>query len=115
MGYDITLEKDGRVVGVDQHFEGSTICLQGSDTAELNVTYNYGYFFKKSLSRNEGIRWLYGKKAKDTAKRLRKAAGELGTNKDEDYWKATPGNAGHALSVLLKWAIQHPEAIWKGD
>ncbi len=31
------------------------------------------------------------------------------------YWKATPGNAGHVLNVLLEWARQHPDAVWMGD
>jgi len=115
VSYDVSLEKDGKVVEIDRHFEGGIICLQGSDTAELNITYNYYYFFNKSLSRNKGIRWLYGKKAKDTIKRLEKAVKELGTRQDSDYWKLTPGNAGHALSILLEWAKQHPEAIWIGD
>ena len=31
------------------------------------------------------------------------------------YWMSTPGNAGYALSILLSWAKQHPEATWKWD
>ena len=115
MSYDVILEENGRVVEVGRHYEGGVICLGGSTVANLNITYNYSQFFKKSLSRNKGIRWLYGKKAKDTIKRLEKAVKKLGVKKDPDYWKATPGNAGHILSVLLQWAKQHPGAVWKGD
>ena len=32
-----------------------------------------------------------------------------------DYWAATPGNAGKALNILLKWAKQFPDATFKGD
>lgn len=115
MSYDVILEENGEIVNVDRHSEGGIICVGGSTTADLNITYNYVYFFRKSLSPRKGIRWLYGKKAKDTVKRLEKAVRELGTKRDPDYWKATPGNAGYALSVLLRWAKQHPEAVWKGD
>lgn len=31
------------------------------------------------------------------------------------YWKGTPGNAGHALKVLLNWALEHPTGVWSGD
>ena len=115
MSYDITLIKDGKAVQVPLHNEGGIICVGGTYVADINITYNYGYFFMKSLSPRKGIRWLYRKKAKDTIKRLEKAIRELGTKRDSDYWKATPGNAGYILSVLLKWAKQHPDAIWEGD
>lgn len=29
------------------------------------------------------------------------------------YWKATPGNAGHALNILLNWALQCPNSKWQ--
>jgi hypothetical protein len=29
------------------------------------------------------------------------------------YWKATPGNAGHALSILLEWAKIAPHGVWR--
>lgn len=115
MGYDIQLVKDGKIVNVDKHCEGGIIEVGGSSTADISITYNYYDFFKKSLSPRKGIRWLYGKKAKNTIGRLEKAVKELGVDRDDNYWKATPGNAGHILSVLLKWARQHPEAIWEGD
>lgn len=115
MSYWVNLEKDGKSIEVTLHQEGGTFCLGGTTAAELNVTYNYSYFFRKSLDEKEGIRWLYGKQASKTIRRLAKAIDELGTSRDRDYWKKTPGNAGYALSVLLKWAQQHPEAVWQGD
>lgn len=45
--------------------------------------------------------------------RLRIAVNTLGTVRDNDYWKPTPGNAGYALAILLKWAGQYPEARFK--
>ncbi len=115
MSYDISLVKDGKTVTVESHEEGGTYALGGSDGANLNVTYNYCRHFYEHLDKKKGIRWLYGKKARDTIKRLEKSVKELGVEKDDNYWKSTSGNAGYALSILLKWAKQHPEAIWEGD
>jgi len=98
------------------HTEGGTIAIGGDNCASMNVTYNYGFFYYHFLDKDLGIRWLYGKKAKDTVERLEAAIKILGTKKyEKDYWAPTPGNAGHALNVLLGWAKQHPEAIWQGD
>lgn len=115
MSYDIELTDNNHPVLVDNHTEGGTYAIGGTTEASLNITWNYSKFFHDHLDAKKGIRWLYGKKAKNTAKRLRKAIKELGTEPDNDYWASTPGNAGHALSVLLQWAKQHPEAIWRGD
>ena len=40
---------------------------------------------------------------------------KLGTLRDADYWRPTPGNAGDVLYVLLKWARHYPYAIFMGD
>ena len=42
------------------------------------------------------------------------AVNQLGTSTDSDYWKATPGNAGHALNILLYWAKMHPNYVFEG-
>src|SRR4029077_6146288 len=39
--------------------------------------------------------------------------GQVGTERDDDYWAPTDGNAGYAASILLGWAKQHPEATWR--
>lgn len=115
MSYSISLNKEGKTAEVDLHQEGGNIVLGGSDIADMHITYNYGEFFYMYLDSKKGIRWLYGKNAKDTIKKLQNAVKVLGTDRDEDYWKATRGNAGHALNVLLTWAKQHPEGVWEGD
>ena len=116
MSYDIDLRNiDGEIVEVDNHEEGGTYAIGGVTQGSLNITYNYSKFFYDHLDKKEGIRWLYGKKARYTKERLRKAIDILGTKQYRDYWAPTPGNAGHALSVLLKWAEQHPIAVWEGD
>ncbi len=76
------------------------------------MTYNYAWFYFRFLDK-EGLEWLNGKKAKDTIVKLKAAVAELGTRMYGDYWAATPGNAGHALDTLLKWAELHPEATFE--
>lgn len=115
MSYDIGLYYGDDIAQVESHQEGGTIAIGGVDRAEMNVTYNYGRLFRMALDGEQGIRWLYGKKGCETIERLEKAVGMLGTERYSDYWAPTPGNAGHALSVLLSWARQHPDAIWQGD
>jgi len=115
MSYDLGLYKDKKAVVVKLFVEGGTYPVAGSVIAELNVTYNYGWFFFHLLDKKKGIRWLYGKQAKNTLKRLSKAVKELGTHTDRNYWLPTPGNAGYTLNILRNWAKQHPTATWQGD
>ena len=116
MSYNIELcNKDGKPVEVETFIEGGTLRVGGSFVAELNITYNYSWFYTHFLDEEEGIGWLYGKKAKDTLNRLEKAVEELGTDQFTDYWAPTPGNAGYALNILLTWAKANPNAIWQGD
>lgn len=137
MSYDLGLYKDKageEPVTVTLFEEGGTRPLGGTNEAELNITYNYAFFYYHFLDDKDGIRWLYGKKAKDCIERLEKAVEILGTRqyvrhlrgwsferKDNsdyeelDYWCPTPGNAGHALNILLTWAKDNPEAYFNGD
>jgi len=116
MSYDIDLkDREGNLVTVDNLAEGGTYVIGGSTDASLNITYNYSGFYYEHLDKKWGIRWIYGKKGKQVIRRLEKAIAILGTQRDTDYWKSTPGNAGFALSILLKWATQYPEAIFSGD
>ena len=41
------------------------------------------------------------------------AVSQLGTLQAPNYWDATKGNAGRALSYLLAWAKQYPEATFE--
>lgn len=105
MGWDIELinPDTGSIVEVDPHTEGSTYAIGGTTAARLTVTYNYHQF---------GFGELDGKTARDTIPTLGAVVNELGVEQDADYWAPTPGNAGHACSVLLGWARQHPDAVW---
>lgn len=115
MSYSIKLCYDGEPAIVDSHTEGSLICIGGSTEAAMDITYNYGHFYHQLIDAEQGIRWLYGQKAEDTIFALWGAIAVLGTYRDEDYYAPTPGNAGYALSILLSWAEQHPDAVWEGD
>jgi len=111
MSYDVYLRKDGRTVQVDRHVhEGGTFVVGGSNDAELNITYNYGKHFAKVIP--GGLRALHNQKAGAWIVVLEKAVETLGTKQSGDYWESTPGNAGHALSILLRWAKQHPDATF---
>lgn len=115
MSYDLGLYYDDGPAAVDNHEEGGTYALGGTTDAVLNITYNYAKFYYNHLDKEQGIRWLYGKSGQETIDRLEQATELLGTVRNNDYWGATPGNAGYALSILLIWAKQHPGAIWYGD
>lgn len=133
---------NGDVAQVDRHQEGATINVRGSTAADLNITYNYGPLIRmaakvvgwnlltKGLGEEgatlakldllvqvyrfaeDGLGALYSKTGKETAPILEAMADVLGSKRAEDYWAATPGNAGHALGILADWARQHPDAVW---
>lgn len=120
MSYDISLCESGETCQVKSHTEGGTYVLGGTNEADLNVTWNYSFFFYNFLDKGKGIRWLYGKSGAETIPRLEKAIKGLtggfgGGVYKEDYWAPTYGNARHALEILLDWAKQHPDAVWYGD
>ena len=114
MSYDVGLYRKVPVE-VESHTEGGTYALGGTDRAELNITYNYSKYFYRELDAEKGLRWLYGQTGEAVIPRLEKAIAALGTKQDTNYWADTPGNAGYALSILLKWAKQHPDAVFDGD
>ena len=128
MSFDVSLQYGVVVAEVASHSEGGTYVAGGSGEAELNITYNYSWFYYMLLDKKEGLRWLNGKTATDTIERLEKAVDKLGIVKYEatrkvngrhiletDYWAPTPGNAGYALNILLGWAKKHPAAVWEVD
>jgi hypothetical protein len=115
VSYDIQLTENGIPVEITNHSEGGTYPIGGTTDANLNITYNYSWFYYMLLDKDFGIRWIYGKRAQDCIKRLEGAVKKLGVRQYKDYWAPTPGNAGYALSILLTWAKQYPEAIFTGD
>jgi len=120
MSYDISLVKDGKTCEVNKYQKGGIIAIDGSTKADFTITYNYSFFFHNFLDKRRGIRWLYGKTAKETTPRLEKAidklSGWVGDGiYEKDYWAPTFGNARHALEILLDWAKQNPDGVWEGD
>lgn len=113
MSHWVSLLKDGSTVDVLPFEEGGTYQVGGCTDATLNITYNYSPFYYKYLSYTKGLRWLHDKNAKDCIETLESAVQTLGTVRDDDYWAETPGNAGYALSILLGWAKEHPDAKFK--
>lgn len=111
MSYDINLvNEEGHICTVETHKEGGTHTLKGSNKASLNITYNYAPFYRNTIDEKQELRWLYGKTGNECIERLEHAVKMLGTKQSSDYWEATPGNAGYAISILLKWAKEHPNA-----
>ena len=116
MGYDIQLiGTDGEPVQVKRHSEGGTFVLGGTTSADINITYNYAAYFYDTIDADEGIRFLYGKTAEMCIPRLHSAVRELGTVRSDNYWAATPGNVGHIIEILLRWAKDNPSATFRGD
>ena len=83
--------------------------------AWLSITYNYHKYYYDQIDSEKGIRFLYGKTGAEVIPILEEAIKELGTETDKDYWKTTPGNAGHALQGLLEFAKLRPDGIFDGD
>lgn len=106
MTYWISLnDADGEPVEVEAFAEGGTYMVGGSTEANLNVTYNYARLYN--------FRGLDGRRAADTVGEMKSAICSLGTNRSDDYWEPSEGNAGYALSILLKWAEHYPDATWR--
>lgn len=99
-------------VEVELHSEGGIYVFGGTTDACLNITYNYSKFYSKYLD-DIGLKWLDGRKASDCIERLQAAVDTLGTEREDNYWLATCDNAGYALSILLRWAQQHPDAVFE--
>ena len=123
MSYDIDLKdpetKETVILNNKHHITGGTYCVGGTREATLNITYNYGDLYYKHISKENGIRHIYGMKAIDSIPILSKVASQLKDNIDEDYWKPTEGNAKKALLDLIALAciaIQEcPDCYWDGD
>ena len=113
MSYDVRLkDSEDKTVKVEAHEEGGTYALGGTPTAELNVTYNYSKVLVEIWD-GESLSLLNGKKASKVTKLLEDSVKVLGTEQDADYWKATEGNVGYALNILLGWAKQYPDSTFE--
>lgn len=115
--YICLLDENEEVIKLDKPkvMRMGTMQMDGETEAHINITYNYGQIFRDTIDKDQGIRWLYGKKAKDTIDALITAMTRLKNDFSEDYWEATEGNAKLALMNLLELAWMYPEGVWDGD
>ena len=62
MGYDISLEKDGKTVKLHKPLKliGSVYAVDGSDEASYAITFNYSEFYTKAFDDPNGIGCLDG-------------------------------------------------------
>lgn len=121
MGWNVSLERDGEPVEVSPHRAGGVQSAKVNDDgrleaidnvlADMSVTYNYSGLFRHALEVD--FDELNGRRASDVAPILTAAAVELGTDRDDDYWKPTEGNVGFILSQMAAWSRQHPDAVWR--
>jgi len=115
MSYWVTLydENDAELTvfqSTQKREEGGTYVVDGTFDCTLNVTYNYGQHYRDAA--DFSLKDLDGLIASDTIPVLEKLVEKLGTVTSHDYWEATPGNAGHAINILLGWAREHPDGTW---
>ena len=120
MSYDIRLEDPvtHEVIELDQpHFiRGGTYAIGGTTELWLNVTYNYGKFYRRDdVFGDDGIRAIYGMTGAESIPVLERAIEGLGDEVDPDYWKPTEDNAKRPLYQLLAFAKMRPDGIWDGD
>jgi len=96
--------------------EGGIYEIGGNRETNLNITYNYSWYYYMFLDKNKGIRALYGKKAKNCKKILEKAIAPCENCKpNKDYWAETPGNCIIPLKIFLDWCNNFPDGVFKGD
>lgn len=113
MSYD--LQFDCGPLPASHRIAGGTFALGGSTEPWINITYNYVRHFREALG-DGGIRSLYGKTAEEIIPILDLAIPKLGTDRSADYWEATAGNAGAALSDLRELCrLVPPTAVLEGD
>lgn len=149
MSYAITLERNGsrskiKPVKIVDLPIGGTYMLAPSDSAMVteydlyfNITWNYSWYFYKTLGK-DGIRFIYGKRAKDVIPTLEAALPKLDKmiekerktgvvlsqtwgkgNKykenDTNYWSISAKNAKKALENLITFGKIAPYFTFFGD
>jgi hypothetical protein len=118
MSYDISLvdpvTQDVLLLDEPHQMKGGTYAIGGTTECSLNITYNYTRHYYRVLG-DRGIRAIYNSTGAESIPLLEAAIAQLGDDVDEDYWKATEGNAKRPLCQLLAMARMRPDGIWQGD
>lgn len=97
---------------------GGTYCVGGTTEMTLNVTFNYSDIINEKMKelgigdKHGYAYYLNGKTGAETIEPLKKTIASLKDDADEDYWKATEGNAKRALCGLLAFAQLRPDGVW---
>ena len=99
---------------------GGTYCISGTTEMTFNVTYNYSGIINRKMEELKIGKedsysyadYLNGKTGAETIEPLKKLIASLKDDADNDYWKATEGNAKRALCGLLAFAQLRPDGIW---
>lgn len=120
MSYDISLcdpvTHDVLLCDNPHMIHGGTYALNGTQELWLNVTYNYAkFYYRDDVFGKDGIRTIYDMTGAESIPILKKAIKALNDDVDQDYWKATEGNAKQALYGLLAFAQLRPDGVWMGD
>ena len=118
MSYDLELcdpvTQEVLCLDAPHQMKGGTCQVGGCPYAELNVTYNYSKHYYRVFG-EQGLRTIYGKTGAESIPLLKAAIEQLGDDVDDDYWKATEGNAKRALYQLVALAELRPDGVWQGD
>lgn len=95
------------------HMTGGTYAIGGTTELWLNITFNYGEFYRKpDVFGEKGIKGLEGISGADSIPMIENAIAHLGDDVDPNYWTATEGNAKKPLYMLLALAKMRPDGIW---
>jgi hypothetical protein len=116
MSYDLYLRhpetKEVMQLAAKQNIRGGTYALDGTDRAELNITYNYSKWWEKASGKGGHLRDLDGVSGKDSIPVLRNAINNLDNDVSKDYWEPTEGNVKAALFNMILLAGQCPDGVW---
>jgi len=117
MSYDLDYKDNkGNLFDLGEVMEEGGTYAVGNTKTTLNITYNYSWYYYMFLDKENGIRWLHGKKGKNCINKLKKAIKPFKNEKPYgDYWAQTPGNCVKPLKILLNWCEKFPEGVFDGD
>ena len=135
MSYDISLvdpvTKETLIMDSPHQMRGGTYAIGGTDEMWLNVTYNYGRWYRKDYAFGEnGIRSINGLSGAESIPVLKNAIAGLEESKEElpeeevnqcleqgvsGYWMPTRENAIRPLYQLLAMAQMRPDGVWESD
>lgn len=92
----------------------------GNDCDELYTSYNYSWYFYHYLDKEQGLRFIYGKRGRDVLLFLLKMRQDLQGSPawlttEEDGWNHTVGNCIYFINQIIASCIKSPMGKWYGD